>query len=214
MLYILFASIIAALVGLAFCFCGYRIFLVLLPIWGFFAGFWLGATVISMIFGGGFLGTVTGIVVGFIAGIIFAVLSYLFYIVGVAIIAGAIGGVLSSGIMGALGFDPGFLTTIFTIAGAILVGILALIWNLQRYVISVIFAVIGAAAVVLSALLLFGQTSLDLIRAGNNLIEPILQASWLAILAWLILAVAGFVYQLLRDRDFAFTKDRYVEAWG
>ena len=74
--------------------------------------------------------------------------------------------------------------------------------------------VIGAAAVVLSVLLLFGQTSLDLIRAGNNLIEPILQASWLAVLAWLILAVAGFVYQLLRDRDFDFTKDRYVEAWG
>ena len=202
------------MVGLAFCFYGYRIFLVLLPIWGFFAGFWLGATVISIIFGGGFLGTVTGIVVGFITGIIFAVLSYLFYIVGVAIIAGAIGGVLGSGIMGALGFDPGFLTTIVTIASAVLVAILALIWNLQRYVISVIFAVIGAAAVVLSVLLLFGQTSLDLIRAGNNLIEPILQASWLAVLAWLILAVAGFVYQLLRDRDFDFTKDRYVEAWG
>jgi hypothetical protein len=31
----------ALFLGLVFCFAGYRVFLVMLPIWGFFAGFWL-----------------------------------------------------------------------------------------------------------------------------------------------------------------------------
>ena len=43
MLSILFISLFALILGLAFCFAGYRVFLVMLPIWGFFAGFWLGA---------------------------------------------------------------------------------------------------------------------------------------------------------------------------
>ena len=64
-------ALFAVLLGVAFCFAGYRFFLVMLPIWGFFAGFWLGAQTTVLLFGDGFLATTTGWVVGFVAGIIF-----------------------------------------------------------------------------------------------------------------------------------------------
>ena len=77
-------SMIALLVGLIIAFNGYRLFLVLLPIWGFFFGFGLGAQTIQALFGGGFLATTTSWVVGFVVALVFAVLSYLFYMVAVA----------------------------------------------------------------------------------------------------------------------------------
>jgi hypothetical protein len=45
------AALFALLLGLALCFGGYRFFLVMLPIFGFFAGFWLGAEATTLIFG-------------------------------------------------------------------------------------------------------------------------------------------------------------------
>ena len=96
-------ALIAIVFGLTVAFYGYRIFLILLPIWGFFFGFGLGAQTITVLFGDAFLATVTGWVVGFVVGVIFAVLSYLFYIVGVAIFSGSFGYALGIAIMGAIG---------------------------------------------------------------------------------------------------------------
>ncbi len=87
MLSVLFVALFALIVGLAFCFAGYRVFLVMLPIWGFFAGFWLGAEVTTLLFGSGFLATTTGWVIGFVVGLLGAVLSYLLYFLGVALLA-------------------------------------------------------------------------------------------------------------------------------
>jgi len=112
MVSILFVSLLALILGLAFCFGGYRIFLVMLPIWGFFAGFWLGAEVTTLLFGAGFLATTTGWIIGFIVGLLGAVLSYLFYTIGVALVAGGFGWALGSGFMVALGFQGGILTFI------------------------------------------------------------------------------------------------------
>ena len=84
-------TLIALLVGLVVTFGGYRLFLFLLPIWGFFFGFGLGAQTLQVIFGIGFLATISSWVVGFFVGAIFAVLSYLFYIVAVALISGSFG---------------------------------------------------------------------------------------------------------------------------
>ena len=84
-------SMLALLVGLTVTFSGYRFFLFLLPIWGFFFGFGLGAETLQVLFGVGFLATVSSWVVGFFVGAIFAVLSYLFYIVAVALLAGSFG---------------------------------------------------------------------------------------------------------------------------
>ncbi|MFN2177344.1 MAG: hypothetical protein ACK2U3_15470 [Anaerolineales bacterium] len=213
MLLTIFIVILAALLGAAALLWGYRLFLVLLPIWGFFAGLWLGVTGTTMLLGDGFFWTVSGIIIGVIIGVFGAILSYMFYLVGVAIIAAAIGGMLGSGVMSALGFDPGFLTTIVTIGSAIVIAILSLILNLQKYVITFLAAVGGAVLLVISGLLLFGQVTLDQIRLGN-LLAPIFSSSWIWILAWLVLLVLGFAVQIRRDREYQFSKDEYLINWG
>ena len=72
-------SLIAILLGLALTLGGYRFFIILLPIWAFFAGFSATATAITGFWGTGFLTTVASWVVGILVGLLFAVLAYLFY---------------------------------------------------------------------------------------------------------------------------------------
>ena len=62
-------GLIALLFGMMVCFAGYRLFLILLPIWGFFFGFGLGAQAIQAIFGQQFLAEVTSWIVGFIVAV-------------------------------------------------------------------------------------------------------------------------------------------------
>lgn len=207
-------ALFAVLLGVAFCFAGYRFFLVMLPIWGFFGGFWIGAYTVSLILGGGFLAIITGLVVGFVVGIIGAVLSYLFYLVGVAIIAASFGGALGSGVMGALGFDPGLIMAIVTIVSGLIAAGLTLLLNLQKYVIIILTAVAGAVLIVLAGMLVFGQVSIADLQTGGNFIQPIFQGSWFWGVVWLVLAIAGAILQIRANRTYAFTREMYVEGWG
>ena len=106
------ATMIALILGLIITFGGYRLFLALLPIWGFFFGFALGAQSLQALFGMGFLSSVTSWVVGFFVGAIFALLSYLFYAVGVALVAGGLGYALGAGFV-SLFVDWGWLGGLF-----------------------------------------------------------------------------------------------------
>ena len=57
----LLIGLLAIAIGAAFAFYGFRVFLILLPIWGFFAGFLLGAGVMDSLFpDAGFLVEVSG----------------------------------------------------------------------------------------------------------------------------------------------------------
>jgi len=211
---LLCAIVLALLVGIWACFSGYRFFLILLPIWGFFAGLWLGAYTVTAIFGTGFLATVSGLVVGIIVGVIGAVLSYLFYMVGVAIIAGWFGAALASGIMTAIGFDSGLVVTLVAIVSAVIAIAVTLLLNIQKYVLMVITAVAGANVILLSGLVAFGRVTLEELQAIGNLILPITQDSVFWLIVWLALAVLGVVFQIRTNRTYVFTKETYVENWG
>ena len=93
------SSMIALFFGAVLAFNGYRLFIFLLPVWGFFFGFVFGAQAIQAILGTGFLSDVTSWVIGFIVALVFAVLSYLFYFFAVALLAGSLGYSLGVGIM-------------------------------------------------------------------------------------------------------------------
>ncbi len=175
MLQLITAALFAIVIGAAFTLWGYRIFLVLLPVWGFFAGLWFGAHATTILFGGGFLATTTGLVIGFILGLVLAVLSYLFYMIGVAIVAGAIGYALAAGLMSAFGVDSNFLIVIVGLIGGVAALILTLMWNLQKYVLIILTAVAGANALVLGVLLLFNQISLDSVQSAGSAIQPVIQ---------------------------------------
>jgi hypothetical protein len=185
------AGLIAFLFGLTLCFVGYRFFLFLLPIWGFFFGLWLGAQSMQALFNQGFLATITSWVVGFIVGAVFAVLAYLFYIVAVAIIAGSLGYFVAVGILLWLGLNMGFLVWLIGIVAAIALAVVTLMFNLQKWVIIIATSVLGASIVIGTFVVMFNPA----IKLLENPIQFILSQSWLLWITTLVLVVAGVYVQ-------------------
>lgn len=206
-------ALFALVLGALFLLWGYRVFLVMLPIWGFFAGFWLGAQTTSLLFGAGFLATTTGWVVGFFIGLLFALLSYLFYLFGVALVAASVGAALVTGFLSLFGLETGLLVFLAALVGAVVVAGLTLVFNLQKYVIIILTAVGGANSLVLSVLLLFGRVTPDDLTAAGNAIRPVLQDSWFWALVWILLAIVGIIFQFRTNRTFVFRKEHHVEGW-
>jgi len=203
-------TLIALLFGLILVFGGYRLFVVLLPIWGFFFGFGLGAQTVEVIFGGGFLATVTSWVAGFFIGALFAVLSYLFYLAGVALLAGSAGYGLAVGILTWIGLDFGFIVWLIGIAAGVLLAFVVLRFNIQKYAIIVITALAGTSAIIFTLLAAFGNLSI-----GELLVLPVARTLsnspwWL--LFFLVVAAGGIYVQLRDTRTFeAETYNRLAE---
>lgn len=214
----MFVALLAALfalgLGIALLLWGYRIFMVLLPIFGFFAGLWLGAQAVTLIFGDGFLASVTGLVVGFFVGLFCALFSYLFYALGVALVAAIIGGSLAIGLLQAIGLTSNIILIPAAIVVGIAVAVLVMVFNVQKYVIIALTAIAGANALLLAPLLLFGRVSLDSLQGAGNAIRPVLADSWFWLVVWIVLAAAGIFYQIRSNRPWSWDPDRYVEGWG
>jgi hypothetical protein len=191
--------LIALLFAIAVCFVGYRLFLVLLPIWGFFFGFMLGAQSLQALLGIGFLATVTSWVIGFFVGAIFAVASYLFYMVGVAVLAGSLGYMLAVGLLNLIGLDLTLIVWIVGIAAAIALAYVTIRFNIQKYVIIIATAVGGAGTVV--GTLVLGITGMNLASLITNPVQIILQNSWWWALVFLALAIGGAIVQIRSTRD-------------
>ncbi len=208
------AGVFALILGAAMLLYGYRLFLVLLPIFGFFAGFWFGAQGIALLFGESFLASFTGLVVGFGVGLITAILSYLFYMVGVVLVAGAFGSSLAVGFMSWLGIESGFLIAIVAIVLALIVAGAVVFFNAQRYVISLITAVGGANVLVVGVMLIFQQVAVEDLSGAGNAIQPMLDGSWFWSIIWLALIAMGLVYQIRAHADFEFSYQQYQEDWG
>lgn len=193
-------TLIALLVGLAICFGGYRWFLILLPIFGFFLGFGLGAQTLQALFGIGFISTVTSWVVGFITGLAFALFSYLFYFIGVALVAGAFGYALGVGFMGLFGFDLAFLTWLVGIIVGVVVAVATLLLNIQKWVIIAITSFGGAGVIIGSFLFTFGIIQPE--QLGENAVQAVLADSPFWMISFLILGILGVIVQFYSSRAF------------
>jgi hypothetical protein len=207
---LLCATLIALLFGAAICFGGYRLFLLLLPIWGFFFGFGLGAQTIQLVLGEGFLGSITSWVVGFIVAIVFAILAYLFYVVAVAIIAGSLGYGLGVAIMGLFSADLNILTWVVGIVLAIIAIVLTFRFNLAKVVIIIVTAV-GGAAICIGSLTL-GAGERTLVQLSNNPIQTMLDGSFIWTVLFIVLALAGIVLQWTANRSWEIDYYNRLEA--
>ena len=192
------AGLIGILFGLALAFAGYRFFLILLPIWGFFFGLAFGAQTVQALFGQAFLATVTSWVVGFIVALAFAVLSYLFYFIAVALIAGALGYAVTVGLVTALGVPMGWLLWIIGVAVGIVVAIVVLRFNLQKWAIIIATSVLGAGVIVGTMVLLFNPAA----QALQNPVRVALATSPLLVIVFLAVAVLGVIAQVRANRNF------------
>lgn len=192
-------SFLVMLFGLALAFFGYRLFLILLPVWGFFIGFGFGTQAMTQLFGYGFLSTVTSWVVGAVVGIVFGLLSYLFYFVGVALLSAALGYMLGVGVMNALGFT-GPLAFLVGFALAVVFAFVVLRWNWQKYAIIIVSGLTGAAISIGGLLLPFGVFDLEDFASGAP-IASLLKESPLWLFFWLILALLAIIVQWRAGRN-------------
>jgi hypothetical protein len=183
------AAVVLVVSGLLACFAGYRLFRVVLAIYGFI----LGAAIASSVMGPG-EGTamIVGAVVGGLAG---AVLLNLAYFVGVALIGAAAGALLLHGFRARFGTgDPHVgLVVVCAVLGAVIAT------NLQRWVIILATASGGAWTLIVGASALMGDRAAKVAAATKDVwvfypmnLEP--GRRWL-VGVWLLIAIAGVIVQ-------------------
>ena len=208
---ILCMATIALLFGLVVAFGGYRLFLVLLPIWGFFFGFFLGAQTIHFLFDVGLFATVTGWIVGFFVGLLFAVLSYLFYFIAVGIVSFSLGYGGAVAILAWIGLDAGFLLWLIAVVAGGALAFVVYRFNLQKIAIIVATAVGGAGIIIYTLLAVFnGALAVALLE---NPVKLAIDNSFWWLLFFLVVAGLGSVFQIQSNRSFeADTYNRMSEV--
>jgi len=194
-------GLIALLFGMVLAFAGYRLFLILLPIWGFFFGFGLGAqAILALSPNDAFLATVTSWVVGFIVAVVFAVLAYLFYIFAVAIISFSLGYSVTVGVLMALGMPlaGGFIAWLIAVVVGVVLALVVLRFNIQKVVIELATAFLGAGAIVGVFVLLFGGPTAQIMQ---NPVKFVLSNSPFWLIVFIVLGVVGFAAQYVHNRS-------------
>ncbi len=204
---------LAMAIGLAFAFWGFRVFLILLPIWGFFAGFLLGAQGVTYLFGDAFLATATGWVIGFFLGLIFAVLSYLYYWAAVILLGGALGYQLTIGLLQWIGFDAdGWISFGLALVGGAIFAVGFILLHMPAVLVIVATAISGAAATLAGLALALGLVPVQ--QAGGGIIGLHSQwdLGWIGIILGIALAFAGAIYQTrtIADMSAAIREESYM----
>ena len=203
---LLCAVLIALLFSTAVAFFGYRLLFLLLPIWGFFWGFGLGAQTIQALFGDAMLATVTSWVVGFVVAMFAAVLSYLFFYIGVFLLAAAIGYGVVVAILLAIGLDFGFIVWLLGLTAGVALGVVTIRFNLAKPVLIVGTALVGSAAAV--GTLMIGVVGAAITNVLQNPVSFVIDAGgFIAILLFILMAAAGMYVQFTQNREYTY------EAW-
>ena len=188
---LLCGAVIALAFAAALCFAGYRLFLFMLPLWGFVFGLALGAHAIQALFGDAFLATVTSWVVGFVVALVFAILAYLFYIAAVAIIAGSLGYSIAVGLLMAIGMNMNFIVWLIGIVAGVALAIIVLRFNIQKWVIIIATGILGAGTILGSFILMFNPGA----KVLENPVQAVLKSSPLLMIIFLVVAVIGIIGQ-------------------
>ncbi len=182
------AAVVLLLGGLLSCFAGYRVFRIVLGIYGFI----LGALLASSF--PGVDQTWLMVIAALIGGLVGALILIAAYFVGVALIGAGIGALLANVIWASAGREPHILVVILlAVAGAL--GALAL----QRYVIIVATAFGGAQTAVVGAAALLGDRwateAATRTVYGVYPLDPIPTTRW-DFVAAVVLGIVGLAVQL------------------
>ncbi|HEY4632366.1 MAG TPA: DUF4203 domain-containing protein [Candidatus Limnocylindrales bacterium] len=191
-------GLLAAAIGAAFAFYGLKLFVILLPIWGFLVGLMAGASWGAEFLGEGFLGTVTSWGIGIVLGLVLAVLSYFWYYGAVILLGASVGYTLGAGLMAAIGLD-GFLSVVVGLIVAAVVGFGVLVLAVPAFLVVFLSAIGGAAAVVNGVLILLGRVALEDVDFG--LTQGLYKEGVIAIVAWIVIAVVAMWWQLREVAD-------------
>jgi hypothetical protein len=183
------AAVVLLLGGIVACFFGYRMFRLVLAIFGFI----LGALAASSVFGASDTGPmlISAVVGGLIgAGILIAA-----YFVGVALVGAGLGALIANLAFSASRQEPHFLVIVFcAVAGAVAS------MYLQRYFIIIGTAFGGAWTMIVGAMALVGDRAALAAAAAGDVwvaypLDPAPGRRWVPI-AWVVLSLIGTGVQL------------------
>ncbi len=182
------AAVILLVGGLLSCFAGYRVFRVVLGIYGFILGALLESSAV------GAEQTIWMVGAAVVGGLIGALILIAAYFVGVALIGAGMGAAVAHLLWSSMGREPGMIVVIvLSILGA-----LGALW-MQRYVIIVATAFGGAQTAIVGGVALMGNTAAAdaAARAVYRVypLDPLPATQW-DLVAWLVLGLAGVVVQL------------------
>jgi hypothetical protein len=183
------AALVLLIVGAIACFAGYRLFRMVLAIYGFIAGAMLAS---SMMASSNTVGMVLAALAG---GVIGALVLFFAYFLGIALVGAGLGALVAHA--GWAQISPADPPALIIITLAALGAIAALV--LQRLVIIVGTAFSGAWIMMVGALTLWDRTS-DGVRSASEvwILYPLAPASrrlWVLV-AWAVLGVIGTMVQL------------------
>ncbi len=184
------AALLLLIGGLLACFFGYRLFRIVLAIYGFI----LGALVASSAMGTADTGYM--LVAAILGGLLGALILLAAYFVGVALVGAGIGALLANLIWAQIGGEPHPLVVIaFAVAGALTA------LALQRYVIIIGTAFGGAWTTLVGGLAFLGERSAAEAAAQGDVwlaypLNPAPGQRWVVV-AWLALGIIGTLVQLM-----------------
>ena len=186
-------GLLAIVAGAAMLFAGQFVLRLVIPVWGFFAGFAFGAGLVASLADERFLGTVLGWVLGLVFAVIFALLAYLYYYVAIVLAMGAFGFAIGSGLVVALGIDWNWVAVLVGLVVGVLFGLVSIFANMPMIVLVVFSSIAGAVAVVGGVMLLVGSlNSADFTRGDFT---DTVDNGWVWSLLLVVLALAGILIQ-------------------
>lgn len=184
-------GVLALVTGAVFCFRGYIAMRIIIPIWGGFAGFMLGAGLVAG--DSGFLGTALGWVVAIVLAVVFALIAYLYYEIAVLIGMMAIGFVLGTSLMVAIGVTWNWVIVLTGLVLAVVLSVVAILGDLPMVLLTILTALAGASTMVAGLMLLVGVVDTEDFDVGLTTQEAGDDWWWYAI--YLALVVAGMIAQ-------------------
>lgn len=202
-------GLLAIIAGLAFCFRGYLLMRLMIPIWGFFVGFAMGAGLIAAATDRAFLGTVLAWIVGVFLGLLFAFIAYTYYAVAIVLAMASIGYLLGAALMVALDVEWNWLIVAVGIVVGLLLAAAAIASDLPTTLLTVLTALGGATAIVGGILLLINRLDTD--ELGDGAVTAAIDASWGWWLLYVAIALAGVLAQITATAQ---VRASIRESWG
>jgi hypothetical protein len=187
-------GLLAIIAGGVMLFAGQLVLRLILPIWGFFAGFAAGAGFVADVGDDRFLGTALGWVLGLIFGLVLAVLAYFFFAVAVILAMASFGFAIGSGLVVALGIDWNWLAVLVGLVVGAIVGIASIFVNMPMLVLVVLGSIAGAVGVVGGLMLVFGSLNSADFTHGNFVDTVNNNGYWAVLLV--VLAIFGIFVQM------------------
>jgi hypothetical protein len=183
------AALLLVVGGALACFAGYRLFRVVLAIFGFMFGAWIASSMMGVT---NTVGMLAAAILGGLAGALILVFAYF---VGIALIGAGLGAAVAHVSWHQVASaDPPALVVI----GCAILGAIGAMM-LQRYVIIVSTAFVGAWTLVLGVLAIAGDAATRAASAGNAwVLYPLTPAPgvWWVPYVWAVLGIVGTVVQL------------------